>query len=122
MSLTEHKKLSKREVALVVQDCVEALRDGCLDTEGLFRIAGSATKVKFLKVFLCESLLCLFTNSQTHTHSYTHTRQNSFNAQQRNAKDHDPHTVGGCLKRYLRELPEPILTHELYPEFMSTVQ
>ena len=61
-----------------------------------------------------------FVYSQTRTH--THTRQNSFNAQQRNAKDHDPHTVGGCLKRYLRELPEPILTHELYPEFMSTVQ
>ena len=50
MSLEEHGKLSKREVALVIQDCVEALRDGCLDTEGLFRIAGSATKVKFLKV------------------------------------------------------------------------
>jgi hypothetical protein len=96
MSLAEHSKLGKREVALVIQDCVEALRDGCLDTEGLFRIAGSATKVKFLK--------------------------NSFNAQQRNAKDHDPHTVAGCLKRYLRELPEPILTYELYTEFMSSVQ
>ncbi|CAI8013575.1 Rho GTPase-activating protein 44 [Geodia barretti] len=96
MSLEEHGKLSKREVALVIQDCVEALRDGCLDTEGLFRIAGSATKVKFLK--------------------------NSFNAHQRNAKDHDPHTVAGCLKRYLRELPEPILTYELYAEFMSSVQ
>ena len=50
MSLTEHLKLSKREVAVVIQDCVEALRDGWMDTEGLFRVAGSAAKVKFLKV------------------------------------------------------------------------
>ena len=50
MSLMEHMKLSKREVAVVIQDCVEALRDGWMDTEGLFRIAGSAAKIKFLKV------------------------------------------------------------------------
>ena len=50
MCLAEHQKLSKKDVAVVVQDCVEALRDGWLDTEGLFRIAGSAAKVKFLKV------------------------------------------------------------------------
>lgn len=50
MSLEEHRKISKREVAVVIQDCIEALRDGWMDTEGLFRIAGSATKVKFLKV------------------------------------------------------------------------
>ena len=48
--------------------------------------------------------------------------QNSFNAQQRNAKGHDPHTIAGCLKRYLRELPEPILTFDLYTEFMQAVQ
>lgn len=53
---------------------------------------------------------------------FLHVLQNSFNAQQRNAKDHDPHTVAGCLKRYLRELPEPLLTYDLYPEFMSAVQ
>lgn len=50
LSLEEHRKISKREVAVVIQDCVEALREGWMDTEGLFRIAGSATKIKFLKV------------------------------------------------------------------------
>ena len=61
MSLTEHLKLSKREVAVVIQDCVEALRDGWMDTEGLFRVAGSAAKVKFLKASLCPNLSPTFT-------------------------------------------------------------
>jgi hypothetical protein len=30
----------------------------------------------------------------------------------------DPHTVAGVMKQYLRELPEPLLTFDLYQEFM----
>ena len=48
------------------QDCVEALRDGWMDTEGLFRIAGSATKsnsssepLKSLFVSVIHARLCL---------------------------------------------------------------
>ena len=50
MALEEHLMLSKREVAVVISDCVEALQADWMDTEGLFRIAGSAAKVRFLKV------------------------------------------------------------------------
>jgi hypothetical protein len=43
--------------------------------------------------------------------------QTSFDAGQFDVSTHDPHTIGGCLKMYLRELPEPLLTYELYSEW-----
>ena len=36
--------------------------------------------------------------------------------------DLDQHTVAGALKQYLRELPEPLLTFKLYPDFIAAVQ
>jgi hypothetical protein len=34
-------------------------------------------------------------------------------------KAHNPHVVACCLKWYLRELPEPILTYGLYYDFLQ---
>lgn len=45
--------------------------------------------------------------------------QSAFDAGQKDVSGHDPHTIAGCLKMYLRELPEPILTFELYKEWMQ---
>jgi hypothetical protein len=45
--------------------------------------------------------------------------QSAFDAGQKDLTGHDPHTIAGCLKMYLRELPEPILTYDLYKEWMQ---
>ncbi|CAK9826909.1 Rho GTPase-activating protein 17 [Anthophora retusa] len=34
----------------------------------------------------------------------------------------DPHVIAGALKSYLRELPEPLLTYKLYPEWMAAAK
>jgi hypothetical protein len=34
----------------------------------------------------------------------------------------DAHSVAGVLKQYLRELPEPLLTFDLYSDWMKTAQ
>ena len=34
----------------------------------------------------------------------------------------DPHTVASLLKQYLRELPEPILTFDMYDSYISAVR
>lgn len=34
----------------------------------------------------------------------------------------DPHVFAGVLKSYLRELPEPLLTHKLYDQWMSAAR
>ncbi len=49
-SLVEHLRISKREIAAVMDTCCSGLRKEWMDTEGLFRIAGGQSKVKFLKV------------------------------------------------------------------------
>ena len=45
--------------------------------------------------------------------------QSSFDAGQKDVSDHDPHTIAGCIKMYLRELPEPLLKFELYSEWLK---
>ena len=34
----------------------------------------------------------------------------------------DIHSVSGLLKQYLRELPNPLLTYQLYDKFVGAVQ
>ncbi|KAK3089695.1 hypothetical protein FSP39_005689 [Pinctada imbricata] len=96
--LEEHLRVTGRDIALVIEACICTLIEGGLDEEGLFRIAGMASKVKKLK--------------------------NSFDANVVDMEDYiqDLHSVAGALKQYLRELPEPLLTTSLYPEFMKASQ
>lgn len=32
------------------------------------------------------------------------------------------HDVTGTLKQFLRSLPDPVLTHELYQDFITTIR
>ena len=34
----------------------------------------------------------------------------------------DPHVIAGALKSYLRDLPEPLMTHALYDEWMAAAR
>ena len=43
----------------------------------------------------------------------------SFDAGQKDLSEHDPHTIAGCIKMYLRELPEPLLKFDLYSEWLK---
>ncbi|CAG5117883.1 unnamed protein product, partial [Candidula unifasciata] len=97
MPLEEHLRLMCRDIALVLEACIITLLETGMEEEGLFRIAGSAAKLKKLKA--------------------------SFDAHAVDMEEFstDPHTVAGALKQYLRELPEPLLTYELYDDFLHTV-
>lgn len=48
--LEDHLQSSEREIAYVIEVCVSILYHHGLEEEGLFRIAGSASKLKKLKV------------------------------------------------------------------------
>uniref|UniRef100_A0A8C2EJA4 Rho GTPase-activating protein 17 n=1 Tax=Cyprinus carpio TaxID=7962 RepID=A0A8C2EJA4_CYPCA len=94
-ALDEHLKRSGREIALPIEACVMMLLETGMKEEGLFRIAAGASKLKKLKAALDCS-----TSQLEEFYS-------------------DPHAVAGALKSYLRELPEPLMTYQLYDEWIQ---
>ncbi|XP_074052907.1 rho GTPase-activating protein 17 isoform X5 [Macrotis lagotis] len=91
--LEEHLKRSGRDIALPIEACVMLLLETGMKEEGLFRIGAGASKLKKLKAALDCS-----TSQLDEFYS-------------------DPHAVAGALKSYLRELPEPLMTFNLYEEW-----
>uniref|UniRef100_A0A1A8R8M7 Rho GTPase-activating protein 44 n=1 Tax=Nothobranchius rachovii TaxID=451742 RepID=A0A1A8R8M7_9TELE len=94
-SLEEHLNISGREIAFPIEACVTMLLECGMQEEGLFRVAPSASKLKKLKA----SLDCGVLDVQEYSS--------------------DPHAIAGALKSYLRELPEPLMTTELYEEWIQ---
>ncbi|KAM8837942.1 rho GTPase-activating protein 17a isoform 2-T2 [Spinachia spinachia] len=94
-ALDDHLKRSGREVALPIEACVMMLLETGMKEEGLLRIAAGASKLKKLKAALDCS-----TSQLEEFYS-------------------DPHAVAGALKSYLRELPEPLMTYQLYDEWIQ---
>lgn len=96
--LEEHLKVTDRQIASPIETCVCFLLCCGIEEEGLLRVAGTVSKVKKLKAAFDAGL---------------------FGIVDMNEYSRDPHAVAGALKMYLRELPNPIMTHELYDEWMS---
>eukprot|EP00002_Diphylleia_rotans_P027865 TRINITY_DN560_c0_g2_i2.p1 TRINITY_DN560_c0_g2~~TRINITY_DN560_c0_g2_i2.p1 ORF type:complete len:199 (+),score=37.61 TRINITY_DN560_c0_g2_i2:302-898(+) len=76
-----------------VKECVAFLREHGASVEGIFRITGSSSEVSQLQKDFDEGKLSSIPEST------------------------DPHVVAGLLKIFFRQLPEPLLTYELYEEF-----
>uniref|UniRef100_A0A8D3D3U5 Rho GTPase-activating protein 44 n=2 Tax=Scophthalmus maximus TaxID=52904 RepID=A0A8D3D3U5_SCOMX len=93
--LEEHLALSGRDIAFPIEACVTMLLECGMQEEGLFRIAPSASKLKKLKA----SLDCGVLDVQEYSA--------------------DPHAIAGALKSYLRELPEPLMSFELYNDWIQ---
>ncbi|KAL7982397.1 hypothetical protein Chor_009995 [Crotalus horridus] len=95
MPLETHLKASGREIALPIEACVMMLLSTGMREEGLFRLAAGASVLKKLKY-------CLDSGSNIPDEFYI-----------------DPHAVAGALKCYLRELPQPLMTSELYDDWLK---
>ena len=69
-----------------------------LEIQGIFRLSGDNEDIQWLKTrFERGEEVDLF-------------------------KVRDPHNVSGLLKKYIRELPDPIGTFALYPEWLAAAQ
>ncbi|XP_052426810.1 SH3 domain-binding protein 1 [Carassius gibelio] len=93
--LLSHLESCGRKIAVPIEECVSMLLRTGLREEGLFRLAAAASVVKKLKSCLDSGTV----------------DQNEFS--------YDPHAVAGALKCYLRELPEPLMTSELYNDWFK---
>ncbi|CAH1239499.1 RALBP1 [Branchiostoma lanceolatum] len=80
------------ELPAIFRDCLDFIEERGLSTEGIYRISPVKSQVDALRA------------------AYDHGKVVDL-------QDHDPHTVAGLLKTYLRELPDPVLTMELLPGF-----
>uniref|UniRef100_A0A8C0ETS1 Rho GTPase activating protein 22 n=1 Tax=Bubo bubo TaxID=30461 RepID=A0A8C0ETS1_BUBBB len=92
------RKYGQRLAPLLVEQCVDFIRERGLTEEGLFRMPGQANLVKDL--------------------------QDSFDCGEKPLFDSntDVHTVASLLKLYLRELPEPVIPFAKYEDFLSCGQ
>nr|XP_040037958.1 rho GTPase-activating protein 24-like [Gasterosteus aculeatus aculeatus] len=88
------RRYGLRLVPLVVEQCVNFIRECGLHEVGLFRQPGQASLVKEL--------------------------QEAFDAGERPSFDSstDVHTVASLLKLYLRQLPEPLVPYRRYQDFL----
>lgn len=112
VDLTEQLERDGVAVPPVLALCAEAVEAVALDTRGIYRVSGIASRVQRLKRRFDDDW----------------TRVNLFEPVPPDPNDPDAPGVGepedinnvsSCLKLWLRELPEPLLTFGLYEEFVE---
>ncbi|EDW83351.1 RhoGAP92B [Drosophila willistoni] len=99
-SLKEHLVSTNREISYIVELCCCCLLEHSLEEEGLLRVGCASTKLRRMK----------------HALEAQHVKTPLPLDYQ------DPHVIGSILKLYLRELPEPLLTYNLYKDFIRIAE
>ncbi|KAM7015591.1 LOW QUALITY PROTEIN: unconventional myosin-IXAa [Tautogolabrus adspersus] len=87
----------ERTVPLVVEKLINYIEMHGLYTEGIYRKSGSTNKIKELKLGLDTDV------------------------DSTNLDDYNIHVIGSVFKQWLRELPNPLMTFELYEEFIRVM-
>jgi len=86
------------EVPYIITHSISFLEQKALGLEGIFRLSGNHSLIAELKTRFDKGEKVDFFKENL-----------------------DPHTVAGLLKLYFRELPEPLLTFDLYDMFLAAV-
>uniref|UniRef100_A0A3Q4H1W0 BCR activator of RhoGEF and GTPase n=1 Tax=Neolamprologus brichardi TaxID=32507 RepID=A0A3Q4H1W0_NEOBR len=92
-------KRERSKVPLIVRQCVEEIERRGMDEVGIYRVSGVATDIQALKA--------------------------AFDSNNKDValmmREIDVNAIAGTLKLYFRELPEPLFTDELYPNFAGGI-
>lgn len=92
------RRFGNKLAPMLVEQCVDFIRQWGLREEGLFRLPGQANLVKELQdAFDCGEKPSFDCNT-------------------------DVHTVASLLKLYLRELPEPVIPFQKYDDFLASAK
>eukprot|EP01087_Luapelamoeba_hula_P006662 TRINITY_DN1674_c0_g1_i1.p1 TRINITY_DN1674_c0_g1~~TRINITY_DN1674_c0_g1_i1.p1 ORF type:complete len:1017 (-),score=160.00 TRINITY_DN1674_c0_g1_i1:152-3202(-) len=95
---TEQTK-SGNNVPWLVEETVDYITNHCLKKEGIFRLAGSAVEIEALRDMIQTG--------------------KRFKFEEMNGV-YDDNVISDIFKQWIRELPEPILTWGLFPEWIQT--
>ncbi|KAL8722257.1 MAG: hypothetical protein Q9225_001244 [Loekoesia sp. 1 TL-2023] len=103
VSLDDLLKRDGSAIPLVVYQCLQAVELFGLDVEGIYRLSGSAPHVSKLRaIFDNDSSQVDFRNPESFFH--------------------DVNSVAGLLKQFFRDLPDPLLTHEHFQDFIEAAR
>ncbi|XP_030840228.1 rho GTPase-activating protein 17 isoform X4 [Strongylocentrotus purpuratus] len=94
--LEEHLRLQDREIAAPIEVLITWLLELGIEEEGLFRLGGAQSKMKLLKAAFDANIELDLVDFEFQEHS-----------------------IAAVLKLYLRELPAPLLTFDLYTDFIE---
>ncbi|KAG8199000.1 hypothetical protein JTE90_001799 [Oedothorax gibbosus] len=98
--LGEHLLNTGREIPMVLKCCSEFIEEyGIVD--GIYRLSGVSSNIQRLRLAFDEDRPLNLGDPAT---------------------VHDIHSVASLLKMYFRELPNPLLTYQLYDKFVNAVQ
>lgn len=92
-------KRERSKVPLIVRQCVEEIERRGMEEVGIYRVSGVATDIQALKA-------AFDTNNKDVSLMMS---------------EMDVNAIAGTLKLYFRELPEPLFTDELYPNFAGGI-
>lgn len=88
--------LEDGEVPAIVSKSIAYVREHGIELEGIFRISGQKEEMDLLAKQYQEDSGFPTTN--------------------------DPHAVAGILKKFFRELPEPLFTYDYHNQFLETIK
>lgn len=105
-SLVSRVKFENNPIPLIVKTCIDYIEssDDLLSSEGLYRKSGSQTKIIQLEG------------------GFEKISPQDLDGARKLVEEQDVHLVASVLKRYLRKLPDPVLTYDYYEQFMDLVK
>jgi Rho-type GTPase-activating protein 1/2 len=89
-----------RTIPLLVERCIAAVELRGMDYEGIYRKSGGAAQMRSIQTSFEQGLDPDLTDDDEYN---------------------DICAVTSILKQYLRELPNPLMTFELYPQFLESI-
>lgn len=99
--LSAQTALQGRSVPVVVEKCIEAVEARGMSHEGIYRKSGGAAQMKSIQVAFDRGEAIDLNNEEEYN---------------------DICAVTSVLKQFFRELPNPLLTYELYEKFIDVAR
>lgn len=117
VSLDDLLKRDGSAIPLVVYQCLQAVELFGLDVEGIYRLSGSAPHVSKLRAIFDNGVWSCSKPKYVTDRQIADSGQVDF----RNPESffHDVNSVAGLLKQFFRDLPDPLLTHEHFQDFIE---
>lgn len=121
----------KTAVPLLVYQCFQAVELFGLETEGIYRLSGSANHINHLKALFDNGQSRLnrliphppFSKiSSTRLAKPSHLDASSVDFTSPEHFFHDVNSVAGLVKQFFRELPDPLFTSEYYSDFIDAAR